>query len=125
MFYIKTRQPESFGPLTEALTLANLRWFRENGLIPFSSAAVRYRRDPPGVNLYQRVDEVVANGGADCKSLTAWVNAEAHLRGIPAVPLVTRSGQHLYHVRSLLWPNTPRARIVDGSMLKGMPPPRR
>ena len=84
-------------------------------------AGIEYETDPPGVELYARIPEVIERGTADCKKLSAWRIAELRYRcGVEAkihfYSRILPNGHRLYHVQ-VRWPN---GLVEDPSKALGM-----
>lgn len=64
-------------------SIANLARKKANGtaLPLLYQAGVRYKREPPGSEVWQLPHETVALGHGDCEDLATWFVAERHLLG--------------------------------------------
>lgn len=80
----------------------NARLLRATRLPALYESGVRYRRDPPGEELYSDAWYCLQRGYADCKKLVAWRCAELAIAGELATPLiqwrVMPDGQRRFHV---------------------------
>ena len=87
------------------LTFANLLWLRSKSRAGAPSPAiyqsgVRFRPEPQagsGVELYQTIPEVLAQGWGDCDDLTGWRCAELLAQGINADCGLVSVGPRLWH----------------------------
>lgn len=105
----------------EAYTQTNMDWIRRfPGLPRLLDSGARYKKDP----VWRDLPVILSEGGADCKSLIAWYNADLRIRdGIWATAFVTwRRGTKKgdpdmkFHIQSRL----PDGRIVDVCRRLGM-----
>lgn len=85
------------------LSYANLLWLRsQRGAVPsVYRAGVAFRPEPQegtGVELYQSIPEVIAQGWGDCDDLTGWRCAELwHAGELAAEPALVQLAPHAWH----------------------------
>lgn len=85
------------------LSYANLLWLRsQRGSVPsVYNARVAFRPEPQegtGVELYQTIPEVIAQGWGDCDDLTGWRIAELwHTGELAAEPALVQLAPHAWH----------------------------
>lgn len=89
----------------ETLAIANLLWLRaESGAgrrtPPVYQSGIRFRAEPQegsGIELYQTIPEVLAQGWGDCDDITGWRVAELRSAGIDARPELLQIAPRVYH----------------------------
>lgn len=97
---------------------------------------IRYQREPPGLELFNGILQVIRDGGGDCDDLASARVAELQVRGSKYYPNGEPAKIHLvrfdqpgkgllYHVQVLRapTPEAPKGFIEDPSVVLGMPVP--
>lgn len=107
----------TFEALLDGLVAVNVELMRTRSqLPPLYASGVRYRRER-GTERWQTCEQVFSARVGDCEDLAAWRVAELHQAGeVDAVPIVTRTGRRLWHVRVRRADGT----IEDPSRILGM-----
>lgn len=96
---------ESLADCLRVLSYANLLWLRSRpGAAmrppPIYTSGVRFRSEPQegtGVELYQTIPEVIAQGWGDCDDLTGWRCAELLASGERADCALLEIAPRVYH----------------------------
>lgn len=105
--------------LMECLSQINILWLKKNKAPPLYKSGVRYEREPQGIENWQDIPHILANGVGDCEDLACWRIAELRLHGIKARPYIKwrrDNGLTTYHAL-VMWPNQ---KIEDPSLALGM-----
>lgn len=84
-------------PAGQALVTLAMHDLRAHRLPPLYSAGVRYRREPPGQEVWQLPSQTAERGFGDCEDLSAWRVAELRLAGEAAKIVFRKSGRNLWH----------------------------
>lgn len=91
----------------EVLVFANTLWLRRNpGTVALYGSGVRFRPEPfegSGVELFQTIPEVLAQGHGDCDDLAGWRCAELRSMGVNARCDIQRV-RPLYHHAVVITP---------------------
>lgn len=115
--------PEVVEALCGALVRIDRDYLRRHPSAPaLYSAGVRYQEEPPGMERWAGIGEVLELGHGDCEDLACWRVAELQERaGEPATPYVERrwipGTGWLYHVVV----RRADGQIEDPSRMLGMP----
>lgn len=124
----KTPRDRARGELALTLYLRTLfaldvQYLRDYPLTPnLYSSGVRYKAEPPGIEIWKDIPVVIRDRHGDCEDLACWLAAEYVVkRGIAAKPEwvlqpQTRVGFRLYHIIVRL----PDGRTEDPSKFLGM-----
>lgn len=100
----------------DALALISLEQMRANRFPDIYSGAVRYKREPAGVEFWQPAIDTYARGSGDCEDLAALLIAHYWLKGVKARAYVKTVNPWLRHVMVRL----PDGKLEDPSAKLGM-----
>lgn len=84
-------------PAGQALVALAMRDLRGAALPALYQSGVRYRREPPGQEVWQLPHQTMALGYGDCEDLASWRVAELRIAGENAKLVFRRSGRRLWH----------------------------
>lgn len=114
--------PEGVQPTLDELTEANVAFLREHPDTPsLYASGVRYGIETMGLDDWNAIPFVLAQGIGDCEDLACWLAAEYRVRGVQAEPFATSMplgslDANLLHVQVRL----PDGRVEDPSARLGM-----
>lgn len=100
---VSATTPDELVGALRVLVFANLLWLRSrpHAVLDLYDSGVRFRPEPTegsGIELYQTIPEVYAQGWGDCDDVTGWRCAELLARGVEGVDVALESrGPRVWH----------------------------
>ncbi len=98
---VRLRVPASRQTLTaalEGLTALDAVFLQRGNFPRLYKSGVRYQREPPGIENWLTVPEVLRVGLGDCEDLACWLCAERRVRDRVACRVVAkRTGRKKFH----------------------------
>jgi hypothetical protein len=82
---------------------------------PLFTSGVRYQSEPPGIERWSTIPDVIRRGVGDCEDLACWRVAELRNAGEAARPHILRIDPTLFHIQVDRYD-----RLEDPSRILGM-----